>query len=401
MHFARVLRQAGMAVGSDRVLLSLQALQLAGLTSRQDFHATLAACLIDRAEHRALFDQAFHIFWREPDLLGRVMRMLLPQAQAKPGMPALPENRRLAQALFPHAPAQSPAPEPEQQIEIDARLSWSARELLRQQDFDTMTAQEWLAAKRLLAQLQHSLLFEQRPTRRWAPAVRGRLDWRASLRAQARGERLALPRQARKTKVAPLLILADISGSMGRYSRMLLHLAHGLANPMQHSGSSHVPKVESFVFGTRLTPITRLLKQRDPDLAVAAVSRRVQDWSGGTRISACLQEFNHRWARRLLHSDSTVLLITDGLEQGSEADPVCAALAFEAERLRLSCRRLVWLNPLLRFEGFEPKAAGVRALLPEVSLHLPAHNLASLEALAQLLASHPRKPNSSGSFTSS
>ncbi|MEL4179052.1 vWA domain-containing protein [Roseateles sp. PN1] len=392
MHFARVLRQAGMAVGSDRVLLSLQALQLAGLESRQDFHATLAACLIDRAEHRPLFDQAFAIFWRDPDLLGRIMRMLLPQAQAKPGTPALPENRRLAQALFPHAPGpQAKVPEPEQQIEIDARLSWSAREVLRQQDFDTMSAQEWIAAKRLLAQLQGSWLLEARPTRRWATATRGRLDWRGSLRAQARGEHQALPRQTRKEKVAPLLILADISGSMGRYSRMLLHLAHGLANPVPRS-NSRAPKVESFVFGTRLTPITRLLKQRDPDLAVAAVSRQVQDWSGGTRISACLQEFNRRWARRLLHSDSTVLLITDGLEQGSEDDPRCAALAFEAERLRLSCRRLVWLNPLLRFEGFEPKAAGVRALLPEVSLHLPAHNLASLEALAQRLS----QPHASG-----
>ncbi len=391
MHFARVLRQAGMPVGSDRVLLSLQALQLAGIASRQDFHATLAACLISQAEHRALFEQAFHIFWREPDLLGRVMRMLLPQSQAKPGMPALPENRRLAQALFPHAPALQPKSEPEQELEIDARLSWSDRERLRQQDFDTMTAQEWQAAKRLLERLQASLLFEQRPTRRWTPAAQGRLDWRASLRAQARGASPALKRQQRQTRPGSLLILADISGSMGRYSRMLLHLAHGLSNPAQRSGCKVAPRVESFVFGTRLTPITRLLKQRDPDQAVAAVSRRVQDWSGGTRISACLQAFNQHWARRLLHSDSTVLLITDGLEQGSEADPRCTALAFEAERLRLSCRRLIWLNPLLRFEGFEPKAAGVRALLPQVSLHLPTHNLASLEALVQLLAGAQRK----------
>ncbi|WP_310383970.1 VWA domain-containing protein [Roseateles sp.] len=141
-----------------------------------------------------------------------------------------------------------------------------------------------------------------------------------------------------------------------------------------------------------MTPITRLLKQRDPDLAIAAVSRRVHDWSGGTRISACLHEFNQHWMRRVLSSDTTVLLITDGLEQGSEADPACQRLAFEAQRLRLSCERLLWLNPLLRFEGFEAKAAGVRALLPEVTQHLPVHNLLSLQELASLLSKPPARP---------
>lgn len=379
IHFARVLRQAGLPVGSDRVQLSLQALQVAGLESRADFKATLAACLVDRAEHRALFEQAFHIFWRDPDLLGRVMAMLLPQAQAQSGMPPPPENRRLADALFPHAPQPPQAQAPEQPIEVDARLSWSERELLQHKDFETMTAEEWAQARQLLARLQP--FFETRPTRRHAPAAQGRMDWRASLRAMGRSDQFAPPRFTRpRERVAPLLLLADISGSMSRYSRMLLHLAHGLANPAERR---HAPRVHSFVFGTRLTPISRLMAQRDPDLAVAAVSQRVADWSGGTRISDCLHEFNRHWARRVLSSDTTVLLITDGLEQGASAE----ALAFEARRLRLSCRRLVWLNPLLRFEGFEPKAAGIRALLPEVSLHLPAHNLASLQALAQLLSS--------------
>jgi hypothetical protein len=174
-------------------------------------------------------------------------------------------------------------------------------------------------------------------------------------------------------------VLADISGSMSRYSRTLLHLTHGLSNPIQRRLA---PKVSSFVFGTRLTPISRLMKQRDPDLAVAAVSRAVADWSGGTRLASCLHEFNKHWSRRVLSSDATVLLITDGLEQGDALDQ----LAFEAQRLRLACRRLIWLNPLLRFDGFEPKAAGVRTLLPEVTMHLPAHNLASLEHLTELLS---------------
>lgn len=377
MHFARVLRQSGMAIGTDRVQLCLQALQVAGLESRADFKATLAACLIDRAAHRPLFEQAFYLFWRDPDLLGRVMAMMLPRAQAKPGTPPPPENRRLADALFPQGQqGKKPPREPEEEIEIDARLSWSDQELLRQRDFETMTADEWAAAKRLLARLRP--FFETRPTRRFRPAAQGRFDWRATLRAQTRGE-LAPPRWRRpRVKVAPLLILADISGSMSRYSRMLLHLAHGLANPAERR---HAPKVTSFVFGTRLTPITRLLQQRDPDIAVDAVARVVADWSGGTRISACLHQFNRDWARRVLSSDTTVLLITDGLEQGDSAE----ALAFEARRLRLSCRRLIWLNPLLRFEGFEPKAAGIKALLPEVTAHLPAHNLASLEDLVNTL----------------
>ncbi len=379
MHFARVLRQAGMAVGSDRVQLCLQALQLAGLESRADFKATLAACLIDRAAHRPLFEQAFHLFWRDPDLLGRALALLLPRAQARAGVPPPPENRRLADALFPQGLQEPRPPAPEQRIEIDASLSWSAQEQLRQRDFETMTASEWAAARQLLARLRP--FFETRPTRRFRSAPSGRFDWRATLRAQSRAE-LAPPRWRRpRVKVAPLLILADISGSMSRYSRMLLHLAHGLANPAERR---HAPRVTSFAFGTRLTPITRLLQQRDPDLAVAAVARSVADWSSGTRISACLHRFNRDWARRTLSSDTTVLLITDGLELGEQGEHG-EALAFEARRLRLACRRLIWLNPLLRFAGFEPRAAGIKALLPEVTAHLPAHNLASLEQLAELL----------------
>jgi uncharacterized protein with von Willebrand factor type A (vWA) domain len=376
MHFARVLREAGMPVGTDRIELSLQALQIAGLESRRDFKATLATCMIARAEQRPLFDQAFHIFWRDPELLGRVIAMLLPRAEGRVGPPP-PENRRLAAAFFPHAPAPAGPPPAEQRIELDAQLSWSERERLAQRDFETMTADEWAQARRALARLRP--LLEARPTRRAQPAARGRVDWRASLRAQGRGE-AAVPLRFERpgSKVAPLVVLADISGSMSRYSRMLLHLAHGLANPAERR---HAPRVDSFVFGTRLTPITRLLRQRDPDLAVAAVSRRVADWSGGTRLADCLHQFNKHWARRVLGSDATVLLITDGLEQGEGAE----RLGFEAQRLRLACRRLIWLNPLLRFDGFEPRAAGVRALLPEVSLHIPAHNLASLEDLLRIL----------------
>jgi uncharacterized protein with von Willebrand factor type A (vWA) domain len=386
MHFARVLRTAGLPVGTDRVQLALQALQVAGLEHRADFQATLAACLVDRAEHRLLFEQAFHVFWRDPDLLGRLMAMMLPSVQSNAPAPnAPPENRRLADALFPPKPPSS-EPDPPEEIDVQAELSWSQREVLRQQDFDTMTADEWRRAKEMLARLR--LFFEQLPTRRRMPAAHpGRADWRATLRGMARhgGELWDMRWRQPRRRPAPLVVLADISGSMSRYSRMLLHFVHALSS----SPGREMPRVASFVFGTRLTNTTRLLRQRDPDVAIAQVSKRVLDWSGGTRISESLHEFNRHWARRVLAGNATVLLISDGLEHGPADDPRCEALGFEMERLHKSCRRLVWLNPLLRYEKFEPRAAGIRAMLPHVDRFLPAHNLETLEELAAVLATSP------------
>jgi len=375
MHFARVLRTAGMPVGSDRVQTALAALQVAGLESKRDFHAVLAACLVDRAEHRALFDQAFVLFWRDPDLMGRMRALLLPKVHVKDGAtPPPPENRRLGEALFPHQPQQTPdEPEPEQ-IEVNAELTWNDREVLREADFDTMTADEWREAQRLLRDLR--LVFEPLPTRRARRATRpGRPDWRATMAAMARhgGELWNLRWRAPRPQPAPLVVLADISGSMSRYSRMLLHFAHAL-------GHADAP-IESFVFGTRLTRTTRLLKSRDPDLAVGQVVRAVADWSGGTRITTSLHEFNQRWARRVLSGRTTVLLISDGLEHGDTTE-----LAREMDRLHKRCRRLVWLNPLLRFDRFEPRAAGIKAMLPHVDRFLPAHNLNSLADLVAVLA---------------
>lgn len=376
MHFARVLRAAGMPVGSERVHTALAALQVAGLQARGDFHAVLSACLLDRIEHKDLFDQAFTLFWRDPDIEGRMRAMLLPKVQLQEqAQPALRENRRLADALFPPPPnpGAQPPPPPEE-IELDATLTFSERELLRKADFDTMTADEWRAAQRLLSRL--ALLLPPQRTRRTQRAAHpGRPDWRASLQAMARqgGELWTMRFRAVRQQPAPLLVLADISGSMSRYSRMLLHFAHLL-------GQSQA-RVESFVFGTRLTRITRLLRSKDPDLAVAQVVRTVQDWSGGTRITQCLHEFNQRWARRVLPGGATVLLISDGLEHGD-----VNVLAFEMQRLHRSCKRLVWLNPLLRYDRFEPKAGGIRAMLPHVDHFVPTHNLESLEHLLALLA---------------
>ena len=378
VHFARVLRAAGIPVGTDRILLCLEALQVAGIGSREDLYATLFACLIGRAEHRLLFDQAFHIFWKDPDLLGQMMRMLLPEVSQKLGGAApIPENRRLGEALY-RTDASRPPPPPQQEIEIDAQLTWSDREQLRKADFDTMSTAEWAAAKRMLASLQP--FFEHLPTRRYQRSHLGsRIDLRALLRSSARrgGDFAELPRRARRTRPEPLVVIVDISGSMSRYSRMFLHFLHAAAN------ADH--RVHSFVFGTRLTHISRQLQARDPDLAVAAVVKAVADWSGGTRIATCLKEFNVKWARRVLSGNPTVLLMTDGLEHGD-----LELLAAQTERLAKSCRRLVWLNPLLRYDAFEPKARGIRTMLPFVDQFLPVHNIESLEQLARTLVAPAR-----------
>ena len=375
MHFARVLRSAGISVGTDRVQLALQALKIAGFDSRSDFHAVLSTCMLDRIEHRDLFDQAFELFWRDPDLEGRMRAMLLPKVRAQAALtPEQRENRRLGDALFPN-PKPETQPQPDESIELDAAFTVSDTEVLRKTDFDTMSADEWRAARRALALMRW--VFEPLPTRRAEGSPRaGRIDWRATLQTMARhGGELGTMRWRRPRPLpAPMVVLADISGSMSRYSRMLLHFAHALG----HAEA----RVESFVFGTRLTRTTRLLKSRDPDVAVSQVVKAVDDWSGGTRITHSLHEFNQRWARRALSSRTTVLLISDGLEHGDTK-----ALSHETERLAKSCRRLIWLNPLLRFERFQPRAAGIRAMLPHVDRFLPVHNLESLEHLVRLLGS--------------
>jgi uncharacterized protein with von Willebrand factor type A (vWA) domain len=378
VHFARVLRTAGVPVGTDRVLLALQALCIAGIESRQDFHATLAACLIDRAEHRLLFDQAFHVFWKDPDLLGQTLHLLLPQAKEKTAGAVPSENRRLGEALLKGNAARPQQRSAAERLEIDAHLTSSEREHLRKADFDTMTTAEWNAAKKMLNEMRP--FFAHLATRRYAPSRRGaRIDLRRLLRDAARhgGDIAELPRRRRRTRPEPLVVIVDISGSMSRYSRMFLHFLHALVGGVTAANY----RAQAFVFGTRLTAITRRLKSRDPDVAVAGVVQAVDDWSGGTRIAHAVRDFNLRWARRVLSGSPTVLLVTDGLEHGDTG-----MLSAEMERLAKSCRRLVWLNPLLRYDAFEPKARGIRAMLPYVDQFLPVHNVDSLRDLARILS---------------
>jgi uncharacterized protein with von Willebrand factor type A (vWA) domain len=264
--------------------------------------------------------------------------------------------------------------EPERVEETVVPLVASDVEVLRTRDFEQMSADEIARAKVLIAKL--SLARREIPTRRFGVARRGhRLAMRATLRASLRGggQGLVLRFTRRKTRRPTLVVLCDISGSMERYARVLLHFVHTLMTDRD--------RVFAFLFGTQLTPVSRELSSRDVDLALAKVGQKATDWSGGTRIATSLAEFNRVWGRRLLASGAFVLLISDGLDRDDTA-----GLAFEMDRLHRSCRRLIWLNPLLRYAGFEPRAAGIRAMLPHVDEHRPCHNLASLESLVAALA---------------
>jgi len=378
MHFARVLRQAGLPVGPDRVIDALRALQVAGIERREDFYWTLAAVFIDRREQFDLYDQAFHIFWRDPQLLERAMALLLPKMQGLEGPQKDPGSNRLAEALAPtQAPAPKPNEEPPPEVKIEATFTASDRELLRKADFETMTGEELAQAKRMIARLR--LPIPEVRTRRMTPDDRGaRVDLRGSLRASLRGNADVIPlrRRSPQHRHPPLVVLCDVSGSMSRYARMLLHFLHAITNDRD--------RVHTLVFGTRLTNITRQLRHRDVDVALAGVAQVVADWSGGTRIGASLHEFNLRWSRRLLGQNAVLLLISDGLDRDMGKD-----LSEQMERLHKSCRKLIWLNPLLRYEGFEPRPTGVRLMLPHVDAFLPAHNIDSLVELARALSVAP------------
>ncbi len=370
-HFARTLRAAGLPVGPGHVLDAVAAAAEVGLSRRADFYWALHAVLVSRVEHHPLFDEAFRLLWREPDGLPDGMELVLSRSPE----PSRQPSRRLAEALATPRPARS-APG-EERVAVDAVLAWSDRERLATRDFEQMSAEEIREAERAIARM--SLSVNQLPTRRMRPDPRGdRVDPRAMLRAALRQGSDAIPLRFRSAVPRPpaVVTLCDVSGSMARYARMMLRFLHALGQGR--------PRTHAFTFGTRLTPVTRALRGRDADQALAAVGRAVQDWDGGTRIGDCLRDFNRLWSRRLLGQGAVVLLVTDGLDRG---DP--RLLAGEAERLRRSCRRLVWLNPLLRFDGFEPLAEGVRALLPHVDEFRPVHDLRSLSELARALSGAP------------
>ena len=376
VYFARALRAAGMPVGPGAVLDALEALNVARVGLRDDFYWTLHAVFVKRHEHTILFDQAFRIFFRKRGYIDKLIASMIPQTLVPAAKSPAPGAQRIQEALFSglneHAKDQS-------EIEVDARLTVSDREVLQKKDFAQMTAAEIAAAKDAIARL--TLPLDEVRTRRLTQNRRGHLiDIRRTLRAsmKAGGAVIDLKYLGPRLKEPPIVALLDISGSMSEYTRLFLHFLHAVTDARK--------RVTTFLFGTRLTNVTRAIRQRDPDEALAACSANVADWSGGTRIASSLRIFNKQWARRVLGQGAVVLLITDGLER--DADDT---LAFEIDRLHRSCKRLIWLNPLLRFHAFEARAKGVQTMLPHVDELRPIHNLDSMKELVRALSGAPAK----------
>ena len=372
LYFARTLRAAGMKLGPSAVVDCVRAVEQGGISDRDDFYWTLHCVLVTRKEDRQVFDQAFKLFWRSRELVEKMLQMFSPMmAEDKPREKPDAAEARVSQALFPEESKQQEFERPE--IEVDASFTASAREVLREKDFAQMSAAELAMARQAMSKMR--LPVAEVVTRRFKSVNRvARIDPRKMLAKSMRtGGDLVLPQfREQKRKEPPVVILADISGSMSQYSRTFLHFFHALSENRRH--------VHTFLFGTRLTNVTRQLRNKDIDVALQECADAVEDWSGGTRIAETLHEFNRLWSRRVLGQGAIVLMITDGLERSEDLE-----LAHEMDRLHRSCRRLIWLNPLLRFDGFRAAAKGIRTMLPHVDEFRPVHSLDALSGLCSAL----------------
>ncbi len=389
VHFARALRKAGVKVGTSQVQAAIEAVEAAGFTRKTDFYHTLRATMINRPDHLDVYHQVFSMFWRDPEYLEQMIRMMSPMLQRE----ATDEEKRkdAAQRRASEALTDTPPPTSDAatrtEVELDATMSFSASEVLRGMDFEQMSAAEIAEAERAVRAFR--LPAPKLVTRRTVLAADGpKPDLRATIRRSLRrgGEIDRIVMRKPGVRQPDLVAICDISGSMSVYSRMLMRFLHAATFAPERGWR----RVYAFTFGTRLTNVTRALSLKDPDRALEAAGRDARDWEGGTRIGEALERFNKDWSRRVLGQGAVVLLITDGLERG-DTD----LLSHEIERLHLSCKRLVWLNPLLRFDGFEPRAAGIRAMLPHVDDLKTCHSLDSLDDLVRAL-SNPSTTRASG-----
>lgn len=390
--FGHLLWESGINVGPRQMLELAQTLDLIDITQPEDFYFTLKCSLVTRHEQETIFDQLFHYYWyvrdkpKKENPQGAIRReerqMRLPPSERKRLAEHLNNNetrkelRREMRETERHKHKPTFDDDSSQEDVGDPQgLAYSAIEQLRKKDFENFTWDEVQEAKRLMAEMHWNL--GMRPTRRKAPASSGAYpDMRRIIRRNLKhgAEPIELTWREIKRKPRPLVIICDISGSMSLYSRLLLHFIHTISNGLLN--------VEAFVFGTRLTRITRQLKKRDVDDAVRDVSKSVQDWSGGTRIGDAIHYFNHHWGKRVLGRGAVVLLISDGWDRGD-----ASTLKEEMDRLQHSCHRLIWLNPLLGSPDYRPLTIGMKTALPFIDNFLPAHNLDSLFSLGNLLAS--------------
>lgn len=368
--FGRLLRRLGLDVNPGRVIDLLQALEYVPIGYKQDFYYTSRSLLVHRKEDLPLFDQAFELFWRKR---GEYIELSLADLVAAPPPPQ-PKPLVVPPGATDEPAEQPPAGDEPTQTIIELTRTYSNQELLRHKNFSQLTYNELQQVKALMAQLVWEM--GQRQTRRFRPGAAQHLDLRRLIRANLRygSEILAWPRRRPKLKPRPIIIIADISGSMEQYTRLLLQFIYSLAGGLTQP-------VEAFVFSTRLTRITRQLSGREVDQALRDIGQTVHDWAGGTRIGESLKNFNFQWGRRVLGRGAVVLIISDGWDRG---DP--ALLGQEMARLHRTCHRLIWLNPLLGSASYQPLTRGILAALPHIDDFLPVHNLASLEDLATHLA---------------
>lgn len=377
LYFARVLRSAGIPIGSGRILDAIKAINKIGLADKSIFYWALHSVFVHKNEHREIFDQAFKIFWKNPRLLEKMMQLALPRLNT--GTPEASDadiNRRVQEAFNTDNMSKENYvhPSTEDELKFDAVMTYSESELLQGMDFEQMSSDEINKAKKVIAQMNLSI--PQVKSRRFKnSSLRRKIDLRQSLKGANKfcGEYIPLRYKSRKDKNPPIIAICDISGSMSRYSRMLLHFMHVLTTLRND--------VHTFLFGTRLTNVTRFLRFKDVDEALAATSSAVEDWSGGTRIGDCLKDFNFNWSRRVLGPGAIVLFITDGLDRGGGI-----GLSKQIKLIQKSSKRLIWLNPLLRYEEFAPKPTGVKAILPYVDEFRPIHSLESMDQLVNALS---------------
>ncbi len=376
VHFCRALRKAGVKVSPSQLQNACQAVATVGFTSKVDFYYTLRATLICHEENLAVFHQVFALFWRDPEFLQKMMYQLTPTLRDEDAAAEKAAAQRRAADALNNQQDDRAIPQREE-IEQDAILTVSETDVLRNKDFDQMTVAELREAEKAIQALTFSA--PNPPSRRLHTTPRGALpDAKATIKTALRqfGEIQRIEHMAPRNKLPNLVVVCDISGSMSVYSRMFMRFLHALT----HARVRQWNRVHAFTFGTRLTNVSRALAKSDIDDALAAVGLEATDWEGGTMIGQTLRQFNREWARRVLSRGAVMLFISDGLERGDTA-----VLSSEMHRLSLFSRHLVWLNPLLRWDGFSPQASGIRAILPHVDSFHACHSIDSLAELSSVL----------------
>lgn len=374
--FARALRRTGVPVDAARIALAQQAVQMVGVAHKDDMAAALEAVLLSRAQDRLVFRELFDAFFRDPELASKLLAQMLPRAEGRAEPPR--QRPRVREALQPPRPQAGREAAPEQQVDLDAAMSASRLQRLQQADFNQLSASEYMLVERLVRDI--ALPLPSVASRRTRVGSRGaRIHWARTLRQAARhgGDLVALQRQERRRQPLPLLVLVDVSGSMERYARLLLAFVHAATARVRLDGQARQLRRQVFAFGTSLTDLGPAFKESDTDAMLQRAGQAIRDFAGGTRLGDSLASLRRQHARSLVGRRTLVLIVSDGLDTGAPDD-----LVRELDWLKHRCRRLLWLNPLLRFDGYQPSARGAAVLHHAADAMLAVHNVTKLQQLA-------------------